>query len=98
MPISNFSKGLQNVISFLPGTYGTSLIRNHCMNGALQEMSKVGFPSEVIEGIKDSVDCNLYFFDNMVSTGMMYVVLIASIVVLVSIYILLNVVKSRKVR
>ena len=98
MPISNFSKGLQNVISFLPGTYGTSLIRNHCMNGALQEMSKVGFPSEVIEGIKDSVDCNLYFFNNMVSTGMMYVVLIASIVVLLSIYILLNVVKSRKVR
>ena len=98
MPISNFSKGLQNVISFLPGTYGTSLIRNHCMRGVFEEMTNVGFPQEVIEGIKDSVDCNLYFFDNDVSIGMMYVVLIAVIVVLLSIYILLNVLKSRKVR
>ena len=98
MPISNFSKGLQNVISFLPGTYGTSLIRNHCMRGVFNEMTNVGFPQEVIEGIKDSVDCNLYFFDNFVSIGMMYVVLIAAIVVLLSIYILLNVLKSRKVR
>ncbi|MBQ4053711.1 MAG: ABC transporter permease, partial [Clostridia bacterium] len=29
MPISSFSNGLQKVISFLPGTYGTSLFRNH---------------------------------------------------------------------
>ena len=36
MPLSNFSKGLQNVLSFLPGTYGTSLFRNHCMQGALK--------------------------------------------------------------
>ena len=98
MPISNFSKGLQNVISFLPGTYGTSLIRNHCMRGVFEEMSNVGFPQEVIEGIKDSVDCNLYFFDNDVSISVMYVVLIAAIVVLISIYILLNVLKSKKVR
>lgn len=31
MPISSFGKGLQKIISFLPGTYGTSLIRNHTM-------------------------------------------------------------------
>lgn len=98
MPISNFSKGLQNVISFLPGTYGTSLIRNHCMRGALEEMSKVGFPLEVMDGIKDSIDCNLYFFDNKVSIGIMYVVLISAIAVFISAYILLNVIKSRKVR
>ena len=98
MPISNFSKGLQNVISFLPGTYGTSLIRNHCMRGVFEEMTNVGFPQEVIEGIKDSVDCNLYFFDNKVSIGMMYVVLISAIAVFISAYILLNVIKSRKVR
>ena len=29
MPMSNFSEGLQKALSFLPGTYGTSLIRNH---------------------------------------------------------------------
>ena len=98
MPISNFSKGLQNVISFLPGTYGTSLIRNHCMRGVFEEMTNVGFPLEVMDGIKDSIDCNLYFFDNKVSIGIMYVVLISAIALFISAYILLNVVKSRKVR
>ena len=38
MPISSFGKGLQKIISFLPGTYGTSLIRNHTMQGALAEI------------------------------------------------------------
>ena len=33
MPISSFSDGLQKVLSFLPGTYGTSLLRNHCLGG-----------------------------------------------------------------
>ena len=33
MPLSNFSGGLQKVISFLPGTYGTSLLRNHAVRG-----------------------------------------------------------------
>ena len=33
MPISNFSKGLRNVLMYLPGTYGTSLVRNHMMRG-----------------------------------------------------------------
>ena len=33
MPISQFSDGLQKAISFLPGTYGTSLLRNHFLRG-----------------------------------------------------------------
>ena len=56
MPISQFSKGLQRVICFLPGTYGTSLLRNHAMRGVYKEMSTLGFPKEIIEAIKDSVD------------------------------------------
>ena len=31
MPISTFGGGLQKVLSFLPGTYGTCLIKNHMM-------------------------------------------------------------------
>lgn len=31
MPVSSFSAGLQKVISFLPGTYGTGLLRNHAL-------------------------------------------------------------------
>lgn len=95
MPISNFSDGLQKVISFLPGTYGTSLIRNHSMRGVFEEMEQVGFPPQIVEAIKDSVDCNLYFFDEKVPQTNMYIVLIASIVVCISIYVVLNHLKKR---
>ncbi len=91
MPISFFGKGLQNVMGFLPGTYGTSLIRNHAMAGALREMSSSGWPSEVIESIKDSVDCNLYFFGNKVEVWVSYLVLVLTIAVLIVAYVLLNV-------
>ncbi|MDE7301339.1 MAG: ABC transporter permease, partial [Clostridia bacterium] len=69
MPLSQFGDGVRNAVMFLPGTYGTSLVRNHMMGGVLKEMAAQGFPDGVIEGIKDSVDCNLYFFGNGVSTG-----------------------------
>ena len=62
MPVSNFSPALQKILSFLPGTYGTVLLRNHAMRGAFRQMTKDGIPQEIIEKICDSVDCNLYFF------------------------------------
>ena len=94
MPISQFGDGLQKVLSFLPGTYGTSLLRNHALNGVFGEMSEAGFPDEVIDGIKDSVDCNLYFFDDKVATGTMYIILAASIAVLIGTYIMINVLRK----
>ena len=96
MPISQFGEGLQKVISFLPGTYGTSLMRNHALRGVFEEMENQGFPSEVINGIKDSVDCNLYFFGNDVSITSMYLILGVSVIILIAIYIVLNVWKGRK--
>lgn len=96
MPLSNFSEGLQKALSFLPGTYGTSLVRNHAMNGAFNEMLNIGVPAEVLESVKDSVDCNLYFFGNKVSVGVMYAIIIATIVVLLGIYVLLNFFAGRK--
>lgn len=89
MPISSFGEGLQKVISFLPGTYGTSLIRNHSMRGALAEMGNHGIPAEVIEKIKDSIDCNLYFQGEQVSQGMMYLILCGSTALLIGLYVLL---------
>ncbi len=92
MPISNFGEGLQKVLSFLPGTYGTSIIRNHALAGVFREMTdNYNFPAEVVEKIKDSVDCNLYFFGDKVSMGAMYGILCGSIVVLIAAYILINV-------
>ena len=98
MPISQFSETLQKIISFLPGTYGTSLVRNHAMRGVFAEMSAQGFPKEVIEAIKDSIDCNLYFFDNKVGIYAMYIVLVLSVAVLIAVYIFMNVMKSRKTK
>ena len=90
MPISNFSEGLRNVLTFLPGTYGTSLLRNHMMRGTFEEMEAQNFPSEVVEMIKTSVDCNLKFFDENVTVGNMYAVLIMSVVVLTLLYVITN--------
>lgn len=98
MPISQFGKGLQRFIMFLPGTYGTSLLRNHAMNGVFNEMKNTGFPSEVLSAIKDSVDCNLYFFDNKVSVGAMYAVLIGSTLLLILLYVLISALTVRKNR
>ena len=96
MPISQFGSGLQKVLSFLPGTYGTSLIRNHAMADVFVEMSKSGFPPEVIEKIKDSVDCNLYFFGNKVEIYVMYLVLIGAIALILGAYILTNILKKKR--
>lgn len=96
MPISNFSSGLQKVLSFLPGTYGTSLLRNHALAGAYREMARVGFPAEVIEAIRDSIDCNLYFFGRSVSIGGMYTVLVGATLLLVGLYVLLNAVRRER--
>ncbi len=95
MPISQFGETLQQVASFLPGTYGTSLLRNHALSGVFQEMADTGFPSDVIEAIKDSVDCSLYFFDSKVETGTMYLILAGSTAVLIGIYIVMNLLKKR---
>lgn len=97
MPISQFGEGLQKVLSFLPGTYGTALIRSHSLNGVFREMSALGFPDEVVEGIKKSIDCSVYFFGNKVTEGGMYAVLGGSVALLIGIYILMNIfIKDKK--
>ena len=96
MPISQFSDGLQKVLSFLPGTYGTSLLRNHAMRGVFQEMGEQGFPPEVVEAIRDSVDCNLYFFGDKVEISAMYLVLLAGIGAAVVLYVVMNVLSGKK--
>lgn len=96
MPISSYGTGIQKVLSFLPGTYGTSLIRNHAMRGAFKEMNAQGVPETVIEGLKSSIDCNVEFFGNSVSIGAMYAIMIVSVITLVSVYVLLNVLVAKK--
>ncbi len=95
MPISSFGEGLQKVLSFLPGTYGTALVRTHSMQGALAEMEHHGIPAEVIEAIKDSLDCNLYFFGEQVALPTMYLILGGAVILLIAIYILMNSIRKK---
>jgi multidrug/hemolysin transport system permease protein len=95
MPISSFAEGLQNVIMFLPGTYGTSLVRNHAMRGAIAELESYGVADEAVKGLMDAMDCNLYFFENAVDTSVMYAVLGGTVALLIAVYIIMNAGRAR---
>lgn len=90
MPISNFSEGLQNTLSLLPGTYGTALVRNHAMSGAFSEMTSVGFPPEVVEDIRRSLDCSPECFGHTVPIGGMYAILGGSVLLLLAVYVAIH--------
>lgn len=98
MPMSQFGSGLQKVLMFLPGTYGTSLIRNHAMAGTFREMESIGFPKAAADGMKNAVDCRLFFFEHEVGISTMYLVLAGSTAVLILIYIMLNKAVSRRAK
>lgn len=95
MPISQFSEGLQKALSFLPGTYATSLLRNHALRGVFEGLKDDGYPKEVINILRDVIDCNVYFFDEKVGVPTMYWILGVSVVVLITIYVILNIVKKK---
>lgn len=95
MPISSFGESLQAVISFLPGTYGTSLLRSHAMRGAISEAVAQGLPAEATDAIRDVLDINLYFFGGKVETPTMYAVLTLATAALVIVYVLLHKFKKR---
>ncbi|MBR5779163.1 MAG: ABC transporter permease [Clostridia bacterium] len=98
MPISQFSEGLQTVISFLPGTYATSLFRNHAMGGALDALTEKGIPVDAITELRNVVDCNIYFLDTKVSIGAMFAVITLTIAVIMTAYVLINKLKGGKAR
>ena len=90
MPISSFGEGLQRVVSFLPGTYGTALFRTHATRGVFAKMLSDGIPKQIIDSMKDGIDCNIYFFDSVVGEGVMYAILATGVALLLIAYILMN--------
>ena len=90
MPISSFSPGLQKVISFLPGTYGTALMRTHAMDTVLNKMQTQGVPAEVIDTLRQTLDCNISLMGSTVSIWGMYLILGGATVALLGLYILLH--------
>ena len=96
MPISNFGEGLQKAMSYLPGTYGTSLIKNHMLRGVFENMEEEGFPEEVVTGIADSLDCNPVFRGTVVEPYMMMLIMIGTIAVLGIIYLIITAMPEKK--
>lgn len=90
MPISNFSALLRDSIMFLPSTYLMSLIKNHALTAPFQEMAKTEISTQAINAIKTALDYKISFFSHEVSLNMMYLIAIASIVVLIIVFVLQN--------
>lgn len=104
MPISSFSEGLRNTLSLLPGTYGVGIMRHHYMNGymqafademRMQTVDEVTI-SNVINGMRDSFDANLYFFGNEMPLGAMYGILLGTCALLAVAFIGIVIIKNTK--
>ena len=98
MPISNFGEGLQRVMSDLPGTYGTALIKNHMLRGVFAEMETKGFQVEVVNGIATSLDCNPTFQGNVVEPEYMMLIMIGTVVLLGGLYLLITALPEKSKR
>lgn len=96
MPLSQFSPGLRTVMTFFPGTHGMSLLKNHAIGGVFREIASQGVPSEAIEGIKSSIDCNISMFGTNISTWTMFAILFGAVLLLVGIYVLMNLLSKKK--
>lgn len=90
MPISSFGAGLQAFLSFLPGTYGTSLLRNHALNGAISQMEKLGFPEQAVSSVRKGFDCDISFCGAQVPVWAMYIVVIAAAAIALAAFVLIN--------
>ena len=98
MPISSFSKGLQNVLAFLPGTHGTSLLRNHALSGVFDAMLEDKVPEVAVDALRAVADCQLYFFDHAIEKWVMYAILAGAVALMVLAYVLITVLAERKNR
>ena len=96
MPLSSFSEGLRTVLSFFPGVYGTSLLRNHALRGALDAVAEQGFPEPILAQLKNMSDYNFYFFDGLVEVWQMYLVIGGATALLVLAFVLLHLRAAKK--
>ena len=98
MPIASFSPALQKILKFMPSTYGSAVIRNHCMNGALKAFEESGIPKEAMGEIRRGIDCDLFWGKTKVPMAAMYGILIGTIIVAFVAYVLINKFAEKKKR
>ena len=80
---------------FVCGTYGTSLVKNHMLNGVYKEMADTGLPSEAVTVIRNTLDCNPVFRGHVVGVSQMYLIMAGSIVVFGAAYLLIIMIRER---
>ena len=96
MPISQFGATLQKILSLLPGTYATNILRYGYERAVLQKLhSECGFPTEVVSTIAENFDIEMYFFGNKVTPLASFLVLTITVIVLITVYVCLNIKKSK---
>lgn len=98
MPISNFGTGLQKALSYLPSTYGTSLMKNHMLHGIFVEMENEHLPKEMITAIKDTLDCRPQCNGYVISVEQMLLIMAGSIAIFGVLYYLLTFLPEKEMR
>lgn len=96
MPLSQFSEGLRNVISFLPGTYGTALIRHRLMDGVFAALEADYLPAEAVETLREAFDGRLTLLGAEVTQPMLYAVLGAFTALLLAACVLLHIRRGKR--
>ena len=96
MPISSEGSGLQKVLSFLPSTYMTALVRNHTMRGVLAQMETDGVPKALVDAIRESLDCTVKFAGKTVTVPAMYAYIGGAVLVLLGAYLAVHYLAERK--
>ncbi len=95
MPISTMGEGIRNFTSLLSGTYSTILFRQGFLNGALDKMQET-LPAPMVEAIKESFDVTYNAFGHDVPAWGMYLILIITCFVLLTVLIIISNIKIRR--
>lgn len=87
MPISSFGSSLQKVLSFIPTTYTSSLIKSHMLRGVFEEMKANGIPKDIVYEIGTALDCHPTFLSYTIDVKGMYIIIIGTIMICTVLYL-----------
>ncbi len=96
MPLSQFDEGVRNFLCVLPGTYGVGIMRNHFMQGYVQELGRQGLSQQGQDQLLRSFDAHIYFGDTQMPLWSMYVILLGTCALLLCGYIAMVLLQHRK--
>ncbi len=98
IPFGNLTPWLRKILMLLPGSYGTGLLHEHLMGGAIDALLKEGAPAAAVEGLRRGFDCTLDFFGSDVPLYVCYLVLVGATLLIIAIYVALCAMKPSSKR